>query len=411
MFVWEGSSVDKRSKIVIFLVYFLAFLGIALPYPVFVPLFLDGYITSDFAPEVALGVALAVYPLGLFFGGGTLGSLSDKYGRRPVLLWSLFLTTLGTVWSGYAIIQEDFWQLVLSRLVTGYFEANSSIARAMLIDREKDGPKASSFAFLSVGGYAGYLFGPVLGGILAAYGTDMPFLIAGIMSGVALVLAVLWLPETNEQVIKNGVNKVSKRPGVLKMISEHRMFRKLLLAQFLLTLGINTFYQYYPLLLKIRWNSSVGEIAFINSFFTGSMIVFALFGVPRLEKIMSLGHKLIYAGITLAIFMGVILFVPDYITGILVASIIGFAVSILNAAIPAFVSRETQGLEQGAVMGSLTSSFCMAQAIISLIGGYVATFDINYTYALGALAAVIGVMQIQTIRAKAKVSIEAVEKV
>ena len=389
---------DRRSRIVVFFVYFLAFLGIALPYPVFTPLFLEGHIESGFSPEVALGIALAVYPLGLFFGGGTLGSLSDKYGRRPVLLGSLFLTTLGTVWSGFAIIQEDFWQLVISRLVTGYFEANSSIARAMLIDREKDGAKASSFAFLSIGGYGGYLFGPVLGGLLAAYSNDMPFLVAGIASGIAFVMAVLWLPETNEQVLKFGVNKAAKRPGVIKMLASHAMFRQLLFAQFMLTMCINTFYQFYPLLLNTRWGAGPQEIAFINAFFTGTMILFAFVGVPRIEKITSLGHNLLIAGTVLAAFMLVILLADNYVMAILIASVIGVAVSILNAAIPAFMSRETQGLEQGAVMGSLTSSFCMSQAVISVLGGYVATYSITITYGLGALAAVVGVLQVQKIR-------------
>jgi len=384
-------------RIVVFLVYFMAFLGIAMPYPVMTPLFMNGDMAVPFAREIALGLALAVYPLGLFFGGGTLGSFSDKFGRRPVLLASLSLTTLGTVWSGYAILQADFWQLVISRLITGYFEANGSIARAMLVDVEEGKTKASSFALLSVGGYSGYLLGPVLGGYLAAWGNAMPFLVAGFMSLAALVMAWMWLPETNARV--NAGEKPQSRPSMLKMLKQHTMFRRVLLAHFLLTLGINTFYQFYPLLLVKQWFKNSFEIAMTNIFFTGAMILFALVGVKRLEKVMSLGVKLIFGGTATAVLMMSVLMAPSYEAGIVLAVLLGFAVAIVNAAIPAFLSRETVNeLEQGAVMGSMTSSFCLAQAAISVVGSKLAVFGIEYTFALGTMAALAGVLQVQLIR-------------
>jgi len=401
---------DKRIKFVVFMVYFMAFLGIAMPYPIMAPLFLSGELASPFSPEVAMGLALAVYPLGLFVGGGILGSYSDKHGRRPVLLFSLTLTALGTVWSGWAIYEGDFWQLVISRLVTGFFEANGSIARAMLIDMEKGQTKASSFALLSVGGYAGYLLGPILGGYLSVWGNATPFLVAGVMGAIALLLAWMWLPETNARVMANDAPL--KRPSLFAMLRDHRVFRQLLIAQFLLTIGINTFYQFYPLMLASRWDANPVTIAQINMFFTGAMILFAIVGVSRLEKVMTLGKKLIFGGIAQALLMVVILQATTILAAILIAVFIGFAVAILNAAIPAFISRETPTLQQGAVMGALTSSFCLAQAFISLFGGWVASADNEavflhslwefenweLTFIIGSIAALMGAFQVQRLR-------------
>lgn len=402
---------DKRIRIVVTFVYFMAFLGIAMPYPIMTPMFMDGLLVSPFSAEVGLGIALAVYPLGLFLGGGVLGSYSDKHGRRPVLLVSLVITTLGTVWSGWAILENDFWQLVVSRLVTGFFEANGSIARAMLIDKEKGPSKASSFALLSVGGYAGYLFGPILGGFLADIGNvATPFLAAGIMGLAALVMAAAWLPETNGHVLAGGEKRA--RPSVISMLKNHSMFRHLLFAQFLLTIGINSFYQFYPLMLSNRWQAGPLMIAQMNIFFTGAMIFFAVFGVHRLERVLSLGKKLIFAGIIHAILMLVMLGAVDPLHAVIIGTFMGFAVATMNAGLPAFLSRETPDLEQGAVMGALTSSFCLAQSLVSVFGGWVASEsrgqtelyarwgieNWELTFVIGSVAALLGVMQVQVIR-------------
>jgi len=405
---------EKRVRIVVSFVYFMAFLGIAMPYPIMTPMFMNGLLASPFSAEIGLGIALAVYPLGLFLGGGVLGSYSDKHGRRPILLVSLVITTLGTVWSGWAILENDFWQLVLSRLVTGFFEANGSIARAMLIDMEKGQSKASSFALLSVGGYAGYLFGPVLGGYLAEWGNAAtPFLVAGFMGLGALIMAALWLPETNAKV--NAGIKGQERPRLTVMLKNHRMFRHLLFAQFLMTISINSFYQFYPLMITNRWGAGPMMIAQVNMFFTAAMIFFAIFGVHRLEKMLPLGKKLLLAGSSHAVFMLLILGAMTPLMSIFIATFIGFSVAIMNAALPAFLSRETPDLEQGAVMGALTSSFCLAQASVSLFGGWVASDEGGHgplhallglenwelTFVIGSIAALAGVVQVQLIRRRA----------
>ncbi|MBL4838926.1 MAG: MFS transporter [Kordiimonadaceae bacterium] len=391
---------QSRAHIAVFVVYSLAFFGIALPYPVVTPMFLNGDISSGFSPEVALGIVMAVYPLGLFFGGGTLGSLSDQYGRRPVLIGSLILTTLGILWSAYAIWTLDFPQLVLSRLITGFFEANGSIARAMLIDMEKGEATASSFALLSVGAYGGYLLGPVLGGYLAQFGNVVPFLAAGFFGFTALSLAFFWLPETNAKVVAGG--KQAKRLSIYAMLKSHVMFRQLLLAHFLLTVGINTFYQFYPMFLVKRWAANPAEIALTNMFFTAAMIAFALFGVPRLE-FLPLGRKLMVAGAIFSVLLLSLLLAPTNAIGIVVSIFIGFAVSVMNASSPAFLSRETKNtLEQGAVMGALTSSFCLSQVFISLVGSRVAVGGIELTFLLGSLAALLGVVQVQRVRGQSR---------
>ncbi|MFC3051601.1 MFS transporter [Kordiimonas pumila] len=390
-------DLDKRIQLTVAAVYFMAFMGIAMPYPVITPLFMSGAIETPFTREAALGIALAVYPIGLFFGGGTLGSFSDKYGRRPVLLFSLVLTAFCMLWSAYAIREEDFWQFVISRAVTGYFEANSSIARAMLTDITKGESKASSFAVLGVAGYSGYLIGPIISGYLAVWSNALPFYVAGGLGFITLAMAALWLPETNQRVKDKGAYQ--KRPGILKMLKTHRMFRMVLLAHFLMTVGINTFYQFYPLFLVNRWGADSAEIATTNMFFTGSMILFALFGVKWVERIMTLGHNLLFGGIGVVSLMLLILLSPTNEVGLLISVVLGFAVAIVNASIPAFMSRETIAtLEQGAVMGSITSSFCLSQAVISMVGSNVAVYGIEYTFMLGSFAAFLGVLQIQYIR-------------
>ncbi|MCP4274217.1 MAG: MFS transporter, partial [Gammaproteobacteria bacterium] len=169
--------------VITMLISFLGTAGIALPYPVLAPYFLD-YPANDLThfagidPKLLLGVALALYPLGMLVGGSFIGALSDLYGRRLILVVTLAGTSVGYLLTAYAVIIESYPLFLLSRLLSGVCEGNVSIARAMAAELHPHIEKVKAMSLLFTTVYAGWLFGPLAGGYLMALGIGWVFGIA-----------------------------------------------------------------------------------------------------------------------------------------------------------------------------------------------------------------------------------------
>ena len=117
------------------LVCLLGTAGIALPYPVLSPFFMDPNNTNaliqflGLPPKILLGIILALYPLGILIGSSFIGALSDIYGRKRVLIISLILAAGGYTLTGYAISQESFLMFAMARIIT-----SSLLDRALTTD-------------------------------------------------------------------------------------------------------------------------------------------------------------------------------------------------------------------------------------------------------------------------------------
>ena len=117
---------------VVMLISFLGTAGIALPYPVLAPYFIDypGNELTRFLgiePKILLGIALAVYPLGMLIGGSFIGALSDLYGRRRLLILTLIGTAVSYMFTAYAVNIHSFVLFILARFFAGICEGLSLI--------------------------------------------------------------------------------------------------------------------------------------------------------------------------------------------------------------------------------------------------------------------------------------------
>ncbi len=113
-------------------------MGTAMPYAIFAPLFInDGGIfsqtvNSSVTLNFTLGVTLAAYPLGQFIGAPIIGRLSDIKGRKKILVSTLFYAATGYFLSAIAIYNDNIYILIVSRFITGLFEANFAVAKHLL---------------------------------------------------------------------------------------------------------------------------------------------------------------------------------------------------------------------------------------------------------------------------------------
>ncbi len=181
----------NKPLIVIFTAVALDAVGIGLIFPILPRLLQSVTHTAHIAPYV--GVMAALYALMQFVFAPVLGALSDNLGRRPVLLVSLAGAAINYLIMAFA---PQLWMLVLGRAIAGLTSANTSVATAYLTDISPEDTRARRFGLLNAMFGAGFIIGPVLGGLLGDYGLRLPFLVAAALNAGNLLLALFVLPES-----------------------------------------------------------------------------------------------------------------------------------------------------------------------------------------------------------------------
>ncbi len=181
----------KRSPLlVIFVTVFIDLVGFGIVIPV-LPFYVEG--TQFDASPRAVGLLFASYSVMQLVFTPILGRLSDKYGRRPVLFFSLLGTSLGFFVMGFA---TTLWMLFAGRIIDGITGGNISTAQAYIADVTTEENRAKGMGLIGAAFGLGFIFGPALGGILSRWGAHVPFLFAGALSLANATLLYFVLPET-----------------------------------------------------------------------------------------------------------------------------------------------------------------------------------------------------------------------
>lgn len=272
----------NRSLFSLYLAYFADYLswGVAIA-------FLAVYITTDnspfqdlfWAPQVALGVAFAAFPIGEVIGSPILGDLSDWIGRKKVLIWGFWGSIFSMILCAYALWVGNFALFLIAQLLVGFFSGKQAMAQAAIVDIQK-GTKGQKLAFLSVMGGVAWILGPLLGGILMkepylSYGGYIwPSLLAAVIYLFSLLFTHWFFVDTYEPTnVKLNPVKFLRSIGNVFNLSwkEHLFFIFLLnlLGWYLLIVSLSNF-------LIDRFHLSDAQIGFYNSYFS---LCFTLGGI------------------------------------------------------------------------------------------------------------------------------------
>ncbi|GGF21776.1 tetracycline efflux MFS transporter Tet(30) [Youhaiella tibetensis] len=180
-----------KGLLVILVAVTLDSVGIGLVFPILPELLREVAHESNIA--VLYGGFLSLYALMQFVFAPVLGMLSDRFGRRPVLLVSLAGAAIDYLVLAFA---PQLWMLVLGRAIAGITSANIAVATAYIADISPEETRAQRFGYLNACFGIGFILGPVIGGLLGEYWIRSPFLLAAVFNAVNFALALFILPES-----------------------------------------------------------------------------------------------------------------------------------------------------------------------------------------------------------------------
>jgi len=183
----------NKALIVILATIALDAIGAGLIVPILPDLLAEVTAGGDIA--LLYGVMLAVYALMQFIFSPVLGALSDRFGRRPVLLLSLAGTLVDYL---VMALSPLGWVLVVGRAMAGITSANMAVASAYITDITPSEQRAQRFGLVGAVMSTGFIIGPVIGGVMGAWWLRSPFLVAAFFNGLNLALALLVLPESRK---------------------------------------------------------------------------------------------------------------------------------------------------------------------------------------------------------------------
>lgn len=386
----------KKSLFSVMLVVLFSSAGIALPYPILAPLFLNEISPlttfADLPSKILLGIILAIYPLGVILGSSVLGAASGVYGRKKTLNITLILTVVGYVLSALVVIAESFLLLALARFVTGVFSGNISIAKAIAVDLSPTLDKTYTFNLVNATSYLGWLLGPLAGGLLAVYGLDTVFFFAAAVLLIALFSVAIILP-------KDELKCRQEKTTFIALFSKQNSFallankqiRRIFFIYLLATLGLNAYYEFYPVWLVEKFDFSSLAIGYITVVLTLFMTITSVFFVKQLKQLFGLK----FGAIVGMVLMAMLFFLHPWLSSTAVwpiYAITGIAIAIFNGLLPVYISEQYSNIEQGQLMGLITTVFSLANVLIALIGSALALFGAHWAIIFGAVLLIIATL-------------------
>ena len=353
----------KRSPlVVIFTTVFIDLVGFGIVIPV-LPFYAEG--TRFNASPRTVGFLFASYSIMQLIFSPVLGRLSDKYGRRPVLLISIIGTGIGFLILGFA---TTLWMLFAGRILDGITGGNISTAQAYIADITTKEERAKGMGLLGAAFGLGFIFGPAIGGILSRWGVAVPFLFAAGLCFANALLLYFTLPET---VTPDHPARVSAAGGRgFSQLIESLMQPRLgfvLIIYFLFIVAFSIMTTSFSLFTMFRFGYDAQHNGYLFAY-VGVIAVIIQGGlIGRLVK--RFGElPLVIVGALL--FAGSLFAVPFVgpATGGLLGLLIGGGIfsignSLSGPALTSLASKSVGPAEQGGVLGVTQSAASLARAV------------------------------------------------
>ena len=346
--------------VVLFLVVVIDLIGFGIISPL-LPFFAEHYQASPFQ----VGLLMAVYSLTQVVAAPFWGRLSDRIGRRPVLLFSLAGAILAYLWLGVA---EELWALFAARAVGGFMAGNISAAFAYVADITTRETRAKGMGMIGAAFALGFTIGPAIGGILAGsdpHNADFqsPAFAAAGLSAFALILGIFTLKESLSDEIKKRIAEKPKeiQSKQFQIALKKPNIRLLLLLSFLAVFAFAGIEATFALWSRRQygWGPEQNGYLFALIGFSGALLQGGLIG--RMSKRFGEANLIVQGSIALTLGIGLIPFATELWMLIIVMLIAVYGFSVISPSLNSLISLETNEEDQGGMMGVARSATTLAR--------------------------------------------------
>lgn len=324
--------------------------GIIIPV---VPKLIEELIRADVSEAAKYGGWLSfAYAFIQFVFSPLVGNLSDKFGRRPIILLSLFGFSIDYI---FLALSPTIWWLFVGRIIAGITGASVTTASAYIADISTDEDRAKNFGLIGAAFGLGFIIGPVLGGILGHYGSRVPFYAAAVLCMVNFIYGYFVLPESLDKKNRRAFDWRRANPiGSLKLLRKHPKISGLVISLILIYIAshaVQSNWSFYTMF-RFNWDErmvgiSLGVVGLLVGLVQGLLIrwINPLIG----------DRKSIYYGLLLY-GMGMLLFAFATEGWMMFVFLIPYCLGgICGPALQSIITKNIPSNEQGELQGALTS--------------------------------------------------------
>jgi multidrug resistance protein len=377
----------KKSLLSIFLIVVVDVLGLTIILPL-----LPFYAESLGATPRVVGLLVSAYAICQLIAGPPLGHLSDRIGRRPVLLVSQVGTCIGFLILAYA---NTLWVVFLARIIDGLTAGNLTVAQAYIADVTDPENRARSFGIIGIAFGLGFLVGPGISGFLAQFGNVYPIFAAAALSFTSILCTYFLLPAVKSQPHPELEPGLSRWKRITESFKDKQL-APLLWQFFAFTFAFSTFFSGFALFAERRFTYGglpfgTKEVGYVFAFsgLIGVLIqgggmghLVKAFGESRLVQ---MGFAAMMAGFAL---LAAVRGIPYLLLAI---ALLTFGSAILRPSLTALITTRAARHRQGMVIGLMQSLMSVSQIVAPVIAGLLIQTQFLSTWAFaGTLFCAIG---------------------
>jgi DHA1 family tetracycline resistance protein-like MFS transporter len=365
-----SASPDRKALIVIIVTVVLNAMGFTLIVPI-APFLVSRYVSDPNAMGFAVASLTSIYAVCQFIVAPGLGALSDRFGRRPILLFCLLGSAIGYLLLGFG---GALWVLFLGRAIDGLTGANNAVVNAYLADIVPASNRGRYYGLVGALASVSIVVGPAVGGLIAQFGYEVPFYLAAVVGFINLLIGLAFLPESlpkAKRVPSISVARLNPLTSLRDVLALPQL-RWLLIAMFVYALVFVALPSNFSLYVRDTLNWGTSEVGSLFSIFGVVSIVAQAALLPFLLKRLGTAWVARIGLIVSGIGMLLIALINATLSAVIIyvgISVLAVGEGLVSPALTELVSRGADERSQGKVQGGSQSMQSLANIGGPLIVG------------------------------------------
>lgn len=364
----EDKYVFDRRLFVVFLIVFTEILGFTIVIPVIPFLGLELGLSA-----FEIGLIVSVFSFCQLFASPVTGKLSDRFGRKSLLILSQLSTLVGFLLLGFA---TTALLLLLARLIDGLLGSNMTVSQAYISDITPPKHRTRAYGYYSGIFGVALIFGPVLGGVLSRISFSVPMFFGAGITLISIILIILFLPETVTEKPKGfslGFNDVLPVKDVRQFFKTLRV-RDVLVSFFVYNLAFFIFISVFSLFAEAQFNVDASQVGFYLGWIGLLRVAIQTFLMARLLKALGEDNVLISGIVAMIVSMIGLIFSVDYLFVFVPLVFLAYGSGVVRPVLMSKLTNTVTKKQTATILGINNSLTSVVQIVTPIAGGLMITY-------------------------------------